>query len=329
MNLEFPFAKWEVSGGEIVNASFTIEFDGREFLLIAANGFARFCETSSPKHKSQPNEWNFAIGEALRVSDTTQVNPQFVRSLFEDKWKRGEYGRIVFFREDLVFLGRDGQGFVLNESYYSTTGGPNPYSGIPTPFQFDLADEFDALPASFWPAQLEEWDADEHSDFRFARDLALSDENGVARLTLDISGGWLEMARIAHLILETDSNWNNANYANFYFFGVRVTIKRHELPILSLVCAEYGWEDMEPSHFDNTFHQPGELWNIWLRYFVRGFDEELLARHLAGDLIQSCNFVLSCKRQKKTAHEKMDLLLQLRDWLQGKVSPERIAELLR
>lgn len=329
MNLEFPFAEWEVSGGEIVNAPFKVEFDGREFLLLAANGFVRFCETSSQKHKNQPSEWNFAIGEALRVSATTQVNPQFVRSLFEDKWKRGEYGRIVFFKEDLVFLGHDGHSSVWSESHYYTIGGPNPYGNTSIPFQFDSVDKFDSLPASFWPAQLDKWDADEHSDFRFARDLAHSDENGVARLALDINGDWSEMERIAHLILETDSNWSNPKYAEFHVFGVYVGIKHRELPMLSLVCGEYEWEGMQLSQYDSAFHKPGELWNIWLRHFVRGFDEELLAHHVVGDLLQNCNFVFSCERREKTAHEKMDSLLQLRDWLQDKLSPERIAQLLR
>lgn len=321
----FSFAPGETNGAEIVNAPFAVEVDGHEFLLVVADTFVRFCDGSSPRAASEPEQWNFALAEPLRVSNRTQVNPNFVRSLFQDHWKRGQFGRIVFSGEAPVFLGRDGHGFVFTDSYPWSQKRPSLFTGTPVPFRFGFEGEFESFPASFWPAQMEAWHAEENSDFHFALELAQRDEKGVARLVSDIRGGWPFMERIAHLLLETDLAWSSPPYADFGLVGVRVAMKRYETPTLRLVCTEYDWDSGE----DNAFHQPGALWGVWLREFVRGFDEDILFRHSAGDLVQDCSFVISDELRERSAHERLEALLLLRDWLRDKLPRDEIEALLR
>ena len=182
---------------------------------------------------------------------------------------------------------------------------------------------------------MEALDADEDSDFRFALGLVSEDDNGIARRVCSIgSDGWDEMEGIARLILRADARWNCVNFGNYDSAGVEVQLGRGEVPTFALAKVYADAWGPENSLVDfwctEVPFQPGPLWQFWLSYFVRGFDEDKLRRALAGKWVRQCKFVVADEQCGNSAHERLEALLKLRTWLRVgvRLSDERINQLL-
>ena len=320
-------APWEHNeyGYEKAESAFRVEVDGCFFVVQLRDDFLRFRELSA-RHRSQPSQWNFAIRERVTESDDRSENA--LRALFENAWKRGRYGRIVFLEDgNVIFLGRNGTGVVferIGRGYGKEAG--------TTEFRFKKEGDFDSHPARYWRDEVEAWDADEESEFRFVLGLVSEDDNGIAHRVCSIgAGGWPEMEHMARLLLRADARWNDVDCASFELPGVQVQMQRGKVPEVALVTAypdSWGPQNSLVAYWCTKVpFEPGASWEAWLRHFVRGFDEDNLRRATAGKWVRKCNFVITDEPTENSAHERLEELLFVRDWLRDKLHTSQIEEI--
>ncbi len=169
-------AAWETTGRETMRPPLRVEVDGRAFTLQLVGNFLRFCEPSSPRVGREPTQWNFAVREPFPHGAV--VNSVFLQKLFEDEWRRGHIGRLVFVRHnrtdglalldsEAVFFGRDGEGFVPNSPMTRFD-----VKAPQIPFRFHFDGDFGSTPGTFWRDYAASLVADESSDLHFARAVA-------------------------------------------------------------------------------------------------------------------------------------------------------------
>ncbi len=139
------------------------------------------------------------------------------------------------------------------------------------------------------------------------------------------------MRRVARLLLECDPQWLSPLYADCApAAGVRVKLRRGHASLFQLFSLIVGWQYADYDDYDLARHEPSALWQVWLSHFAPGFDEEKAARHPAIEAVSECYVDSIVDLQGQTAHERLESLLQLRDWLRERVGlpDERIAALL-
>jgi len=294
----------------------------RLFALALYEGFIHFWEPDSLEQlelQEPLEEWVWVVAEEVKISNNATVNSNFLRSVFKPALSRGIVGRLLLLSNNrAVFLDANGHGEV---GFINRNAAP---SERWMPFRFQAREDFYHLPASYWLEKMKDWQREEENDFAFALDwLELPSAERARRILCVSRGDWDEMEQIARLVLklEYQAGWESDDE-----YGMCAWIvQRGDL---------FSWR-LDSEDADVSYDYPANLealWDTWFGFFSPSLDYNFLEQHIAAKQEPPVYlpFHLSHPFTELSAHEQLEVRLQLRDWLseRAQLPPERIAELL-
>ena len=279
----------------------------RRFALALHQEYIHFWEPDSPEFQAAPEEWVWVVEGEVQVLKQTVINPRFLEVTFLHGLECDGWGRRFWLSErSWVRLMSNGIGVLI---------GPHP--GCSTlwqaSFRFDAADKLASHAHEWWLEQVEQW-TQQDSDYAFVLRWAPMDEEDQAKeLVLFARGDWAELERGARWILNLDGELKDSLLAT-------IDLKKDEVT-WRVQSGERGYTPKRPA-----------LWQAWFEFFAPFLDEQKIDAHLCVEetACEGRAVFLPTTLRCDTAHEQLEIRLQLRDWLRERVGlpDERIAVLL-
>ncbi len=307
----------------------------RRFALALHDDFIYFWEPDSAQFQGAPQEWVFVVDSQLCFSDERQITPHFLASELEWALANNRVGRRFQLADTLTI-------FLRESCYLEETSSVVFYLGTIRKWaNFCWAAGFQRA-ASECIVQLEDDAVDEPSGWGFLGDILVEEQipfsTGSPTKMHLARGTQSEMNIIADLIFQLSPEWvENAMSRPRCSGNVELRIILRLDKPARYIC---GY-DHKDGGLCSVPHPYAELWSLWLSYFAPRPDIEFHREEIVnGRRLFSCSFIphmyldsmisLHDYLLRKSQHEQMELLLQLRDWLRDRVGlcDESIAELL-
>ncbi len=313
--------------------TFRTQWEGRERQFMGLETQAElgelifFCLADEPERGNFVSAWT-PPRRSPRLPKPLAFDPRFLSPMSDAATKLASecahsWGRIFFLDENLevappekgkrrLFLSQDGGGEWRHEQFFPRMGSPFVWASREEAHQLALLAPLDLL-AHFVSLMRRQPESDPARALKWD-DLPHEERNLLCRPLA--RGNYEEWRWVLHLYGQSRLAWWNDTSHNwlmaYVYLVCRLSLKR-------------GY----PAGRTPFFLEFERLCSWMLRYFEPSLDVDFVGHCTAARQWSQTEMRVSARVERPTQHERIEALMQLRDWLSDKAAPEEIEALLR